>query len=174
MRLRRPDLHEGPQLHELVRQCPPLDLNSIYLYLLLAHHFRDTCIVAESDGRLMGMISAYQPPADPDALFIWQVAVHPQARRQGLGQRMLHTLLSRRQFRGLRWVRSTVGPGNRASRKLFARLATDLGTQLQEQPLFEADLFGAGQHEAEPLISIGPIPRLQPSAQAIHPQPTGE
>lgn len=157
IRLRPPSKEDGPALHELVAQCPPLDLNSVYLYLLLTEHFSRTCILAEDDHGVVGMVSAYLPPDRDDVLFVWQVAVHPRARGLGLGLRMLTGLLSRSALRPVRWVETTVGPGNDASRRLFSRLAARCRAPLRESALFEAALFGAGAHEAEPLLRIGPF-----------------
>lgn len=146
-------------MHRLVSQCPPLDLNSVYLYLLLTEHFSDTCILAEDEDGLMGMVSAYRPPSRTDVLFVWQVAVHERARGRGLGLGLLQALLARPALSAVQWVETTVGPGNRASRQLFSRLASGLDAALNERPLFQASLFGAGAHEAEPLLRIGPIHR---------------
>ncbi|MGB6242069.1 MAG: diaminobutyrate acetyltransferase [Castellaniella sp.] len=157
IRLRPPDRADGPALHLLVAHCPPLDLNSVYLYLLLTEHFPQTCIVAEDDRGVLGMVSAYLPPQQDEVLFVWQVAVHPRARGLGLGLRMLRQLLQRRGLRPIRWVETTVGPGNQASRRLFARLADHLQAPMRESALFDAALFGAQAHEAEPLLRIGPF-----------------
>ncbi|WP_322996881.1 diaminobutyrate acetyltransferase [Castellaniella sp.] len=157
LRFRPPRKADGPALHALVAQCPPLDLNSIYLYLLLAEHFPQTCVLAEDAQGIVGMVSAYLPSGRSRVLFVWQVAVHPRIRGQGIGGRMLRQLLLRRVLRRVRWVETTVGPKNQASRRLFARLADRLAAPLVELPLFEAALFGAGAHEAEPLLRIGPI-----------------
>ena len=55
--------------------------STLYAYLLLAEHFSDTCVLAESaGGRIDGFISAYVLPDRPDVLFVWQVAVHARAR----------------------------------------------------------------------------------------------
>ncbi len=144
-------------MHTLVAHCPPLDLNSVYLYLLLTEHFPHTCIVAEDHHGVLGMVSAYLPPGRSEVLFVWQVAVHPRARGLGLGLRMLRQLLRRRGLRPVRWVETTVGPGNQASRCLFTRLAGHLQAPLRESALFDAALFGADAHEAEPLLRIGPF-----------------
>lgn len=156
-RLRPPARADGPALRDLVARCPPLDLNSVYLYLLLTEHFSDTCILAEDELGLMGMVSGYRPPGRDDTLFVWQVAVDPRARGRGLGLDMLLGLLSRQAPRPACWVETTVGPGNRASRMLFSRLAARLGAPLGETALFDAALFGADAHEAEPLLRIGPF-----------------
>lgn len=144
-------------MQDLVARCPPLDLNSAYLYLLLTEHFPDTCILAEDDDGLLGMVSGYRPPGRDDTLFVWQVAVDPRARGRGLGLDMILGLLSRRSLRPAHWVETTVGPGNQASRSLFRRLAVHLDASLNETALFDAALFGADTHEAEPLLRIGPF-----------------
>lgn len=157
MIFRQPCRADGPALHDLVSQCPPLDLNSVYLYLLLTEHFPDTCILAQDSMGVCGMVSAYQPPGRPDVLFVWQVAVHPRARGMGLALGMLQRLLERENLARVQWVETTVSPGNRASRGLFAKLAEKLEASLDESTLFDAGLFGPGTHEAEPLLRIGPF-----------------
>lgn len=157
VRFRTPCRADGQALHALVSECPPLDLNSVYLYLLLTEHFSRTCIVAEDARGLAGMVTAYRPPGRDGVLFVWQVAVHPRVRGQGIGRRMLHLLLARQELSGVRWVETTVDPQNHASRGLFRRLADDLRAPLKESVLFEPALFGAQAHEAEPLLRIGPF-----------------
>lgn len=141
---------------QLVAQCPPLDLNSTYLYLLLAEHFAHTCLVAEDAYGLAGMVSAYRPPQRPAVLFVWQVAVHPRARGQRLGLWMLHQLLQRDNLAGIQWIEATVDPGNGPSRRLFSRLAASLGAPLNEMMMFTTAHFGCDAHAAEPLLRIGP------------------
>ncbi len=156
--LRRPALHDGAAIHALISQSPPLDLNSTYAYLLLCHHFRDTCVVAEINGKIVGFISGYLPPAQPDTFFVWQVAVHSDARGRGLGTSMLRYLLQPQDTGHIQYLDTTVSPSNQASRAMFARLARDLGAVLSEQPLFPKALFGKGAgHEDEMLLRIGPF-----------------
>lgn len=155
--LRRPTLDDGAAIHALIASAPPLDLNSTYAYLLLCHHFRDTCVVAEQDGKVLGFISAYLPPTQPETFFVWQVAVHAQARGRGLGVSMLRYLLQRVSGQ-IQYLETTVSPSNQASRAMFARLAKDCETVLSEQAMFPKALFGAGAgHEDEMLLRIGPF-----------------
>ena len=159
--LRVPRIDDAPLVHRLIKECPPLDLNSIYTYLLLAEHFSHTCVLAEGNGMLDGYISAYIPPTKPDVLFVWQVAVHPRARGRGLGQRMLQRLLERPGLEQIRYLETTVGSANIASRRMFAGFARMLQATSTESPLFERDLFGQGGHDDEPLIRIGPFEVLR-------------
>jgi L-2,4-diaminobutyric acid acetyltransferase len=155
--LRPPRISDGAALHALVAACPPLDLNSVYAYLLLCHHHAPTCVIAECGGRVAGAITAYVPPLQQDTLFIWQVAVHPEQRGRKLGSRMLDHLFDRCvRGRILRWIETTIGPANEPSRKLFASLAQRHGTAMNGMPLFTAAEFGQSGHEEEFLYRLGP------------------
>lgn len=158
IQLREPRIEDGAAIAELIRQSPPLDVNSTYAYLLLCHHFAPTCVVAELDGKLVGFISGYLPPTAADTFFVWQVAVHADARGCGLGLSMLRHLLLRPVSRHVRFLETTVSPSNGPSRGMFARLAKDLETDLTEQHLFDKGMFGSGsEHEDEKLLRIGPF-----------------
>jgi len=144
-------------IHQLIGRCPPLDLNSVYAYLLLSEHFAATCVLAESDAGLEGFVSAYVPPGRTDVLFVWQVAVNEHARGSGLGLRMLQDLLGRPGLAGIRYVETTVSPDNMPSRRMFAGLARRSGATITESALFDSQLFGQAAHDDERLLRIGPL-----------------
>lgn len=155
--LRSPERSDAYDVHGLIQQCPPLDLNSIYTYLLLSEHFADTCLVALRAGQLDGFVSAYLPPNNPEVLFVWQVAVHERARGLGLGGYLLRSLLARPAVKQVRYIETTVGPDNASSRKMFQSLAGRLKVPMHESLLFDRGLFGPSAHEDERLIRIGPF-----------------
>ncbi|NYT57103.1 diaminobutyrate acetyltransferase [Eoetvoesia caeni] len=155
--LRSPERSDAHAVHGLIQQCPPLDLNSVYTYLLLSEHFADTCLVALRGGQLDGFVSAYLPPQKTDVLFVWQVAVHQRARGLGLGGHLLRSLLARPAARQARYVETTVGPDNASSRRMFQGLAGHLNAPMHESLLFDRSLFGPSAHEDERLIRIGPF-----------------
>jgi len=155
--LRQPERRDGAALHDLVAACPPLDLNSRYAYLLLCEHFAATSVVAELDGEIVGAITGYIPPAQPDTLFVWQVAVAEKMRGQSLASRMLQHLQRHCiDARGLRWMETTISPGNKASHQLFTRFAARHSAGCTTTTLFAAGDFGASGHEEECLYRIGP------------------
>jgi L-2,4-diaminobutyric acid acetyltransferase len=160
LKLRQPERGDGAVLHELVASCPPLDLNSRYAYLLLCEHHARTSVIAEHDGVVVGAITAYVPPTQPDTLFVWQVAVATQARGNKVGTRMLQHLLQHCIApRRLRWLETTINPDNHASRGLFTQFARRHGAACTTRTLFSRTDFGESGHEEECLYKIGPWDR---------------
>ena len=154
---RQPTALDAGDLQRLVRISPPLDQNSLYCNLLQCSHFSDTAIVAEQKGKVVGFITGYRMPARPDTLFVWQVAVHSDARRQSLAIQMLEQLLTRLIPTGVSHVETTVTEDNHASAQLFIRLADRLATGATRSCLFEKQAHFQGQHDSEWLLRIGPF-----------------
>ncbi|MGD9865856.1 MAG: diaminobutyrate acetyltransferase [Pseudodonghicola sp.] len=152
--LRKPRARDGGAIWDLVRACKPLDENSMYCNLIQCDHFRDTCVLAETDGQLLGWISAYVMPRAPDTLFVWQVAVAPQARGLGLGGRMLEHLLDRDACADVTRLQTTITRDNAASRALFRRFAERQLGQLTEQAHYIRDDHFMGQHPTEYMVTI--------------------
>jgi len=154
---REPVADDGPGIYALVERSKPLDLNSRYCYLILCEHFSSTCVVVEREGTVAAFMTAYILPEQRDTLFVWQIAVDAEMRGQGLAKKMLRHLLSRPVLKGIRYIEATVNPSNDASRALFHSLARDCSVEVTETLLFGSELFGAGDHEQENLIRVGPI-----------------
>lgn len=142
-----------------------LEANSCYAYLVLCQDFRDTCVVAEIDGSLVGYVVGYCPPARPDSLFVWQIGVSGRVRKQGLGTRMLLELIQRSNCSGC--LEATITPSNLPSRKMFEAVARELSVPFEYLGWFESEDFEATdstqedqlalEHEPEQLIRIGPL-----------------
>jgi ribosomal-protein-alanine acetyltransferase len=73
------------------------------------------CLVAEEDGRVLGLLLASCPA--PDEAEILTLAVHPEHRRRGAGSALLRTFLAGRCGRVLLEVRSS----NLPARRLYER-----------------------------------------------------
>lgn len=158
MNYRMPDIKDGAKIGELVRNCPPLELNSCYSYILICAHFRDTCVVArDAKGEVVGFLSAYCPPQVMDVIFIWQVAVRSDMRGQGIATGMIKNLLKRKNLNDISYVETTVTPSNKQSYNLFHSIAKKFGGGFSERVLFPGSLFGNADHEDEILLRIGPI-----------------
>ena len=153
--LRKPTALDGAAIHALIACCVPLDTNSLYCNLLQASHFADTAVLAEHQGQIIGFISGYRLPQQPNTLFVWQVAVASQARGHGLASRMLLELLSRQP--NIEFLHTTITPSNQASWHTFSRLARTLNAPLNSRELFNREQHLANQHDTEMLVEIGPF-----------------
>jgi len=154
--LRKPIDTDGSLVHSLIQRCKPLDINSMYCNLLQCTHFAETSVLAECDGRMLGFVSGYRLPQQPDTLFVWQVAVDAAARGQGLASRMLMQLLQRHAD-DIHHLHTTITPGNEASWSTFRRLAQRLDAPLNTSAMFEHERHFGGAHDSESLVHIGPF-----------------
>jgi L-2,4-diaminobutyric acid acetyltransferase len=154
---RKPGLADAASIHALIDECKPLDLNSPYAYMLLCTDFADTCAVAQREGRLVGFVSGYRKPDDNSVLFVWQVAVSPRGRKQGVGKGLLEEIIARPEQAAVRHLEATINPSNRASWALFETFAKKRGARCATQTLFREEHFGHQGHEEERLLRISPL-----------------
>ena len=157
IKLRLPTAADGPFLHKLVADSPPLDPNSIYCNLLQCSHFAGTAVAAELSEQLVGFVSGYRIPDRPDTYFLWQVVVAEAGRGCGLAKRMIVEILSRPELADITHLETTITPDNEASWALFRSFARDQGAELESQVHFERDTHFHGQHDDEHLLRIGPF-----------------
>jgi len=151
---------DGIRVHRLVASCPPLDENSIYCNILQCDHFAATSVKVELDGELVAFISGYIPPAEPEVLFIWQVAVSSVARGKGLGKRMMDHLINRPACEEVRFLHTTVTPDNEASAGMFASFARHVKAPVSKEVLYDSEGHFDGKHESEERFVIGPFHSL--------------
>lgn len=156
--LRTPQATDGYALSQLVERCKPLDTNSVYCNLLQCSDFADTAIAAVAeDGDLVGFISGYRPPARPETLFVWQVAVDSRMRGQGLALKMLLALVERLRADGVTHMETTITPDNEASQALFKKAFRLLGTDYSTEVKFARDTHFNGLHDDEVVYRAGPF-----------------
>ena len=152
-RLRKPNAADGAEIWALVKSCKPLDENSMYCNLVQAEHFRDTCVVAELDGKIVGWISGHLIPSKRQ-LFVWQVAVSPAARGFGLGKKMLFNLIERDICEGATHLKTTITEDNAASWALFKSFARAVGGDITDSPHYERETHFSGHHDTEHMVTI--------------------
>ncbi|WP_425431924.1 diaminobutyrate acetyltransferase [Gracilibacillus ureilyticus] len=154
--LSHPSKEDGAAMWELVTQST-LDTNSSYKYILMSEYFNETCVVAKQNNQVVGFITAFIPPKNEDAIFIWQVGVDASQRGKGIASKMLHFLLESKACQEVTFVEATITPSNRASQSLFQKLARDFDTEIQSTEFFTEDLFPGEGHEQELKFIVGPI-----------------
>jgi L-2,4-diaminobutyric acid acetyltransferase len=152
--LRAPTMEDGADVWDLIQDCSPLDENSMYCNLVQCEHFADTCVVAELEGEVVGWVSGFIPPGEPETLFIWQVAVGEKARGMGVARRMLAHLLERPACAEVRQLKTTITADNEASWALFNSFADRLDATLERDAHYEEDAHFGGRHATEYMVTI--------------------
>ncbi|MFC7320208.1 diaminobutyrate acetyltransferase [Halobacillus campisalis] len=152
----KPTVEDGSAMWELVDNSS-LDQNSPYKYIMMCEFFAETCIVAKEDEKVVGFVTAFIPPEKSDVLFIWQIGTDESQRGKGIASRLLNELLKRESCNDVQYVEATVTPTNKASQKLFKRLARDHDTECNVSECFSEDLFPGDEHEEELTYRIGPF-----------------
>tara|TARA_R110002020_G_scaffold41276_37_gene121785 strand:- start:1111 stop:1671 length:561 start_codon:yes stop_codon:yes gene_type:complete len=159
LELRAPRATDGARVWDLIAANPALDGNSLYANLLQCSHFAETCALAEQNGTLVGWMSGYRPPEQPDTLFVWQICVSEAARGQGLGKRLVAEVLQRPGNQAVSRLSCTITEDNAASWALFGAIARTLEAPLQRQDHFTEEAHFAGRHASELAVTIGPFHR---------------
>ncbi|RBQ31835.1 diaminobutyrate acetyltransferase [Arcobacter sp. FW59] len=147
---RKPVKKDSKDIVNIIKKCRVLDLNSEYLYLLQTTHFKESCCVLEYNNKIIGFVSGYYLPEDPNTLFIWQVAVDEQYRGKNLAFSMIKNIIDRRE---IDFLISTVSPSNTSSTKVFEKVAQYFNTKLEEKALFTKNDF-CEFHEDEVQFTI--------------------
>ncbi|SFR48721.1 diaminobutyrate acetyltransferase [Thiomicrospira sp. ALE5] len=152
--IRPTTLADGQAISELVKSSNTLDINSSYLYFLLADHFSQTCALAHDDNNCpLGFVTAYRLPKEPSTLFVWQIAVASEARGNGLAKKLLLHFASQPWFEEIDKVVCTISPYNTASNALFESYAAALGGKLSTHSFLTEEHLGA-DHDPEPYVVI--------------------
>jgi len=139
------------ELSNLIKSVGNLDLNSSYLYLLLARYFSENCLVKKVDNKIIGFITAIK--TDESTLFVWQVGVDKNFQGQGIAKELLRDLISR-QSKNITKIEFSISPSNQASFALFNKYAANINTKILPVAEFKPNLFFEENHEEEIFYQI--------------------
>ena len=160
IQIKNPDSDYGYQISELIKNSPPLDLNSTYLYFIQSHYFNKTCAIAVNEiDRVIGFVSGFQDPRKKDTLFIWQVAISKDARGSGLASKLIHFILQEHPH--MQFIETTITKDNTSSISLFNKISQELNTNIIEEPFLDKTKHFLNQHDSENLFRIGPFKILK-------------
>ncbi|ELP70701.1 diaminobutyrate acetyltransferase [Streptomyces turgidiscabies] len=153
---RTPTPEDGSAVWELVKNTPNLDANSRYAYILWFRDFADCCLVATVDDEIVGFLTGYRRPEEPETYFVWQTAVSPRHGIPFLGVKLFEAAAERQRARGARYVEASVSADNRSILMVLKQYARRRAAVVTERVLFPAEWLGEGHHD-EVLQRIGPL-----------------
>lgn len=148
--------NDGREMWRFVNESGVLELNQSYAYILICQHFGNTCLVAETDEKMVGFVLAYVPPRQPDTIFVWQIGVARDVRGRGVGLHLLRHLLALDGCRNVQYLEASITPSNKPSQNLFRAFARKWGVSCRKLPFFPTEFFPE-EHEPEYLYRVGPL-----------------
>ncbi|QFZ18771.1 diaminobutyrate acetyltransferase [Saccharothrix syringae] len=153
---RTPVPEDGPAVWKLVENTPGLDTNSAYCYALWFRDFAGGSLVATADDELVGFLTGYRRPDEPETYFVWQTAVNPRHGIPFLGVKLFQAAADRQVAGGARYVEATVSAENKAILMVLKQFAKKHSARVETGVLFPGSLFPDGHHD-EVLYRIGPL-----------------
>ena len=85
-------------------------------------HFRETCFIAEIEGKIVGFIIGFSSRTYPDQAYIHFAGVHPDYRRRGVARSLYRHFFKVVKEQGCRVVRSVTAPVNKLSIAFHLRM----------------------------------------------------
>ena len=104
--------------------------------------------------RIVGWVSGYVLPHDPETFFVWQVAVSEAARGMGLGTKMLNHLIARDGCDEGWLLQTTITADNEASWALFRKFSDYTDGELSSTPYFSKAQHFNDAHDTEYMVTI--------------------
>jgi GNAT superfamily N-acetyltransferase len=115
------------------------DYSSDMLTRWYIHHFRETCLLAEENGRMIGFIIGFLSQSEPDEAYIRIVMVDPAWRGKGIGRALYESFFERVCVLGRNVIRCVTAPGKKDSIAFHTRLGFMIEPQdqvLEGVPVF--------------------------------------
>ncbi|MFJ1865360.1 diaminobutyrate acetyltransferase [Streptomyces sp. NPDC088097] len=153
---RTPRAEDARALWRMVDESEALDNNSPYYYALWCRDFSATSLVATVEDEVVGFLTGYFRPDEPDTYLVWQEAVTPRHGIPFLGVQLFERAADRAVEQGARFIEATVSADNKAIIMVLKKVAKRYGAEVHTRVLFPGDLF-PDEHHDEVLYRIGPL-----------------
>jgi len=86
-------------------------------------------LIAEEDGELLGFLLGFVAPTQEPYGYVHLVGIHPDHRRQGVGQRLYEDFAERCRARGAGSLKAITSPGNDGSVQFHEALGFSVKTE---------------------------------------------
>lgn len=141
MKIRQMSEEDIPKIRELISQGSPfVKVYNDYVYWMLGKYEEENCFLAEKDGKIVGILTSIVS-LKRDCLFVWQVAVDKEERKQGIGGMLLSCAARRAKNYGLSALEFGVDPENKPCIQLIMRMTKEWGSQLKTMEEYRDQTF---------------------------------
>jgi L-2,4-diaminobutyric acid acetyltransferase len=153
---RVPTPADGHVVWKMVNSDKNLDTNSAHYYVTWFRDFAYTSVVATVAEEIVGFLTGYRRPEQPDTYFVWQTATKPGHGIPDLGPTIFDHAAKRQVRTGARFIETTVTVDDEPTVMNLKTFADARSTQIEHHILFPSNAF-PGDHHDEVLYRIGPL-----------------
>ncbi|QUH05534.1 diaminobutyrate acetyltransferase [Saccharopolyspora erythraea] len=153
---RTPEPKDGQAVWEMVSNDRQLDTNSPYYYTMWFRDFAHESLVATVRDEIVGFLTGYRRPDEPETYVVWQEAVRPRHGIPNLGVDIFEHAAAQQIADGAKYVEATVSANNKPIIWVLKKFAKAHAAEVETGVLFPSDYF-PGEHHDEVLYRIGPI-----------------
>lgn len=108
------------EVAEFVKTSDRLVHHLPHFYKIILENFGDTAFIATDEkGKICGWTFGIVSQKDPSNFFLWQISVHPDLKRKGIGLALLKKLMDSALEKKCKKIRATVELDNIESCSLF-------------------------------------------------------
>lgn len=151
MVVRTADISDYVLLRQMAKDCEPLDVHTPYTYWVVCQFFHDSCFIVEDDGKAVGSIMTI---LSANCLFIWQIGVLKEYRRQGISQLLYKSVFDYARINHIDKVALTVSSDNSISNIAIQQFCKHNGLVLELTGLCDIALPDEDFHEKENFFVI--------------------
>lgn len=152
MRIRNPKESEFKKVYRFISKCKPLESYKAHFYKIMLRYFKDTCFIANCEGRIAGFVLGFISQTQDKTFFLWQIGVNPSMQGKGVGQIFLKTVEKNIKKKGIERIELTIAPKNKPSQRLFEKNGYSVISQREDEVVeFKnkkaiKDYYGPGAH----------------------------
>ena len=141
LKIRQMNREDIPKVRELISQGEPyVKVYSHYVYWIMCSYEGETCFLAEKDGKIVGVLTGVVSK-EKDCLFVWQVAIAKEERRQGIGRLLFACAARSAKNLGLSALEFGVDPENKPCIQLIMHMTKEWGSQLKTVEEYRDQVF---------------------------------
>ena len=120
------------------------------IYHVLTEHFRNTCVIAEDRGEMIGYLLGLRSQANPDVALLHLIQVAPRLRGNGVGRRMFNQFQAEAKKLGCTKIMMHSRPENNSCNRFFKAMGFDVisgegSVEINGMPCVK-DYNGPGRH----------------------------
>jgi ribosomal protein S18 acetylase RimI-like enzyme len=120
-------------VRHVIDQSESLDHHTDYTYWVALNQWPDLFLAAKGDGQVVGFAFGLRNASNPERVFLWQIGVLSQYRRNAIATRLMKEFCARASRQGASELWMTIADEITPSLALFRKIAAGFGSVMTER-----------------------------------------